>query len=240
MKRKKRRFTVPTADVYQISNVKIVFCNVKKSVFGAVFPSSCNGAYNNVHKLSIHWMAFSVNLFPLLFYHLPRIYSPFTIYTRSQIQTHKYTTNFHSSTFNAQSFFPCVCILFAFCSCLFACNFFLSALAFVFFKVVLESGDCVCLFITVPFFSRSLHFLHYVRISTSIFCLLFSAMNVLAYTRFGSHHNGTMMKMQMRWHNHSNLIHSIDFVRKFIRNKESNVVLELYCRWNSAARVLRW
>lgn len=117
-------------------------------------------------------MAFSVNLFSLLFYHLPRIYSPFTIYTRSQIQTHKYTTNFHSSTFNAQSFFPCVCILFAFCSCLFACNFFLSALAFVFFKVVLESGDCVCLFITVPFFSRSLHFLHYVRISTSIFSLL--------------------------------------------------------------------
>lgn len=57
MKRKKRRFTVPTADVYQISNVKIVFCNVKKSVFGAFFPARAMALiimYTNY--LSIEWL----------------------------------------------------------------------------------------------------------------------------------------------------------------------------------------
>lgn len=53
---------------------------IKKS--GAHFFMGVCGAYNNVHKLSIHFIALSVNLVPL-FHHLPHIYSPFAIHTNS-------------------------------------------------------------------------------------------------------------------------------------------------------------
>lgn len=56
----------------------------KKEIESTLF--FCNvcvcGAYNNVHKLSIHFIALSVNLV-LLFHHLPHIYSPFAIHTDS-------------------------------------------------------------------------------------------------------------------------------------------------------------
>lgn len=205
---KKKCFSVPTADVYQISNVKIVFCN-KKSVF-CFFFRSCDGAYNNVHKLSIHWIA----LFLLLFYHLPHIYSPFKIHTYTNTYAH---TNFYSRTFNP--FFP-LCFI-QICSCLFACNFFSLCFCFCFFSRILFGRLCL------PFHHSSLYLFTFC--SMCDFCRIFFLLvsNVSTYIRFGSNHNGTMMKMQMRWHNHSNLIHSIDFVRKFIRNKES---LQLYCR----------
>lgn len=147
---------------------KLSFAMWKKA-FSMLFSSSCNGAYNNVHKLSIHWMALSANLFSLLFHHLPHIHSLHSQSTLAHTRKYKHI-NTPPIPIAALSmlnpFFP-VRILFAFCSCLFARNFFLCFYCCYFFSRVRIGRLCLPFHHCSLFLSR--HILHYVRISTIFF-----------------------------------------------------------------------
>lgn len=137
---------------------------IKKS--GAHFFMGVCGAYNNVHKLSIHFIALSVNLVPL-FHHLPHIYSPFAIHTNS----HSSFNPFFGPDLQlvlSRAFFSLTTVRF---------ELKLAPSSIYVHSAYLQKFEC--------------------------FCIGFEMLALRGY--------GMMMEMQMRWHNHSNLIHSIDF-----------------------------
>lgn len=189
---------VPTADVYQMPNVKIVLCNNKKNeneteTQNRVIETEhifC-GAYNNVHKLSIHFIALLENLLPL-FHHLPHILC-FRLFQSAPAASLYCRFNPFLFEFAAGCrFFPrCHFMYYVYVCVGFALKSFI---------LVLSAHSCET-------WKQNNNQKKYIR----IFRLALS---------FGFYRTAMMMEMQMRWHNHSNLIHSIDLKQNLFETKD--------------------